>query len=186
MAQSRKTQFVAFLRGINVGANGKGRKNVPMVELRTLADELGFTETQTYVQSGNLIFEASIKPKTVERKLEAAIAAHFEFEVPVVVRSMGELVSARMNCPFEEAARLRPKLLHIGFAKAAFEEDCLEKLEPYCRSGERVALSGTSFWMDSEGIHGSKMTPTVLNRAFGSPVTMRNTKTLDAIVALAR
>lgn len=176
------TQLVAFLRGINVGANGKGRKNVPMPELRTLAEELGFSGPQTYVQSGNLIFEASCAEQSAERKLEAGIVEHFGFEVPVMVRSMKELVRARKNCPFEEAVRERPKFIHVGFAKDKLERGAVKLLEPYCTHGERVALSGQSFWIDYPQVRGSKLTPVVLNRVLGSPVTQRNAKTLDALI----
>ena len=51
-------QWVAWLRGVNVGKAGAGRKAVPMAELRALAAELGWQGAQTYIQSGNLVFEA--------------------------------------------------------------------------------------------------------------------------------
>lgn len=184
MAQTRETQYAAFLRGINVGAAGKGRKSVPMPELRALALELDFGDPETYLQSGNLIFVARGSAATAERKLEAAITEHFGFEVPVMVRPVKELARVRKNCPFEEAAIERAKYLHIGFAKQKLKPGALELLEPYCVKGERIALDGESFWVDYPAVMGSKVTPAVLNRFFGSPVTMRNTKTLDAVVAL--
>lgn len=48
------TKYVAFLRGINVG----GKSKVPMSELKKLFDELGFQNVRTYINSGNVIFEA--------------------------------------------------------------------------------------------------------------------------------
>jgi len=186
MANTGGTQFVAFLRGINVGANGKGRKNVPMPELRALAEEIGFAEPQTHLQSGNLLFEAKVQVKTAEERLEAAILERFGFEVTVMVRTMKELVRARKGCPFEDAVLARPKLVHIGFAKEKLARGALELLEPYAKNGELIAFLGQSFWIDYPSVGGSKLTPAVLNRVLGSPVTQRNAKTLDAIVAMSR
>ena len=52
-------QYVAFLRGINTGATGRGRKSVPMAELRELAESLDLRDPGTHIQSGNLWFATS-------------------------------------------------------------------------------------------------------------------------------
>ena len=45
---------IALLRGINVG----GRTSMPMARLRELCAGLGWGEVQTYIQSGNIVFDA--------------------------------------------------------------------------------------------------------------------------------
>jgi uncharacterized protein (DUF1697 family) len=49
--------FLAFLRGINVGSNNRIR----MADLRNVFQDLGFTDVQTYIQSGNVIFRSAME-----------------------------------------------------------------------------------------------------------------------------
>ena len=45
--------YISILRGINVS----GQKKILMADLKNLFIELGFTNVQTYIQSGNVVFE---------------------------------------------------------------------------------------------------------------------------------
>jgi uncharacterized protein (DUF1697 family) len=67
-------KYVALLRGINVGGNNK----VPMSELKTLFEGLGFTDVQTYINSGNVIFAGN---KSLLKKVEPAFAKQFGFSI---------------------------------------------------------------------------------------------------------
>lgn len=177
--------WVAWLRGINVGAAGKGRKSVPMAQLRELADGLGWSDVRTYIQSGNVVFAASGTAAAHEKKLEKAIVDHFDFEVPVVVCAITDLVKAQQANPFADVVDERPNLVHIGFPKAKLKKSVVKDLEPYCKNGERVAVQGSFLWSDCpNGVGRSKLTPQALDRAVGASVTMRNAKTLAAIIAM--
>ena len=182
--------WVAWLRGINVGAAGKGRKSVPMAELRELAGGLGWSDVRTYIQSGNVVFGAAGTAATHEKKLEQAIVDHFGFEVPVVVSAIADLVKAQQACPFAEVVDDRPNLVHIGFVKGGaskvkLKKSIVKELEPYCTAGERVAVQASYLWTDCpNGVGRSKLTPQVLDRVAGASVTMRNAKTLAAVIGM--
>ena len=180
------TRAVALLRGINVGAAGKGRKSVPMAALRELCDELGWRDVATYIQSGNAVFSAAAGAAAkLEAQLEQAIRARFGFDVPVVVRTARELEKVAAACPFVAEAEERPNLVHVGFAKGKVHKAMAEACAPYCTKGERVVVVGQAIWTDfPDGVGRSKLTPAVLDRAFGASVTMRNVKTLRAVLEL--
>ncbi|WP_242202194.1 DUF1697 domain-containing protein [Aestuariivivens insulae] len=90
--------YIALLRGINVS----GQKKVPMAELRELLSGLGFQKVQTYIQSGNVIFQASETDiPTLELKIHQAIKNHFGFEVPILIKTPKELQHIFDVCPFE-------------------------------------------------------------------------------------
>ena len=72
--------YVALLRGINVG----GKKRVEMARLRESFERLGFSDVQTYINSGNVIFRHDRAPD--ERAIETALESEFGFEIKVVVR----------------------------------------------------------------------------------------------------
>lgn len=179
-------RWVAWLRGVNVGKAGAGRKAVPMAELRALAAELGWRGAQTYIQSGNLVFAADGEAAALAAALERAIAARWDFDVPVVVSGLAELSALLDACPFPEAAATRPQLVHVGFTGAELPDAAVEVLEPYCVAGEQVVADGAALWIDFlDGVGRSKLTPAVLERAAGGPVTSRNLKTLRAVREIA-
>src|SRR5262249_44501753 len=68
---------ICFLRGVNVGGKGK----VPMAELKTVLEKLGFEKVKTVLQSGNVVFTAKGKPNA--KKIEAAIEKAFKYHSDV-------------------------------------------------------------------------------------------------------
>src|SRR6476661_2184057 len=90
-------QYISILRGINVS----GQKKIVMAELRKLYESLGFTDVQTYIQSGNIVFQ--FKKETdvkLAHKIETAIEKQFGFEVPVIIRTKEELEHISSDNPF--------------------------------------------------------------------------------------
>lgn len=170
--------FVALLRGINVGGNRK----LPMAELRALAGDLDFADARTHVQSGNLVFGARGAPAELERALETAIEARFGFAVPVVVRAGAVFHTYAPPAAF---AAVPPNLLHLALAKGPLPAAAAKELAQYCKAGERVQIVGDAIWIDfAGGVAGSKLTSAVLDRTFGSTVTARNWKSVQAIKVL--
>jgi uncharacterized protein (DUF1697 family) len=81
-------KYVALLRGINVG----GSRKIVMAELREIMKRNGFEHVQTYIQSGNIIFESSERDVSVlVSRLEDLIKKEFGHAVPVVLLSQKEL-----------------------------------------------------------------------------------------------
>lgn len=180
-AAADRPAFVALLRGINVGGN----KKVPMAELRELAGKLGWQQVATYIASGNVLFAGKQTAAAAERALEQAIARHFGFEVPVVVRTAAQWRAFAAGSPFRDAEKARPNALHLGSSKATPGRGAAAALQQYAKSGERIVIDGGAIWIDfAGGVAGSKLTPAVLDRLVGSPVTMRNWKTVQAIAGL--
>ncbi|MGW0826012.1 DUF1697 domain-containing protein [Streptomyces sp. NPDC002845] len=105
------TTYAALLRGINVG----GSKKVPMAELRTLLQGLGYGDVATYLQSGNVVFSTDGGDEhSLAEEIGQAIAKHFGFTVDVLVRDHAYLRAVREACPFP-AAELQPKQLHVTY-----------------------------------------------------------------------
>ncbi|MEJ7676829.1 MAG: DUF1697 domain-containing protein [Segetibacter sp.] len=81
--------FISILRGINVS----GQKKILMTDLKVLYESLKFKDVITYIQSGNVIFKTSIELSDVElaEKIEQAIYQKYNFDVPVIIRSVEEI-----------------------------------------------------------------------------------------------
>ncbi len=76
-------KYVALLRGINVGGNSK----IEMKRLKNVCESLEFENVQTYINSGNVLFETTKDKKQIAQAIEEAIVKEFGFVVPVVVKN---------------------------------------------------------------------------------------------------
>ncbi len=189
--------FIALLRGINVG----GRNTVPMAELRSLASGLGWMDVRTYIQSGNVVFrmarssEAATEPGTeieagsvaaLEAELERAIGSHFGFSVPVIVRSAAAWSGHLAANPFPDASAVEPNLVMLALSKAPLREGVVDELREHATNGERIHLAGDALWIHYVGGVGrSKISPGLLDRIVGSPVTTRNWRTAVKLAEMA-
>lgn len=80
-------RFVALLRGINVG----GTHRVEMDRLEELFVSSGYREVSTYINSGNVIFDADATTAVLERTLAECIEKEFGFPVSTLVKSRREM-----------------------------------------------------------------------------------------------
>ena len=173
--QGRVPTFIALLRGINV----TGKNKIPMAELRSLAAGLGWRSVNTYIQSGNVVFEASGAGGKFETLLEDAISKRFELSIPVVVRSARAWRTYVANNPFTKECETRPNLVHLAVSKKRPNKGAVEQLNAQAQSGERVVAIEDALFIDYPGGAGkSKLTPALFDRLVGSPVTARNWRTV--------
>jgi uncharacterized protein (DUF1697 family) len=94
------TKYVALLRAINVGGTGK----LPMADLKTMCEEAGFAHVQTYIASGNVVFESKASEAKVKAALEKRLHAYAGKPVGVVVRTAAEMAAVVKANPFPEAS----------------------------------------------------------------------------------
>ena len=168
------TRMVALLRAVNVG----GRK-LPMAELRALCAELGWQDVATYIQSGNIVFSAPGRPAAIETALEEAIGGRFGFDVPVIVRTAAQWAELAAGNPFPELAREAPNRLHLIVSRRPPEKDAAARLAARAEAGEQVEAVPGGLWLHyPEGIGRSKLTPSLVDKACGSPATARNYRTV--------
>ena len=95
------SQYVALLRGINVG----GKNKVPMAELRAAFEDAGHTDVRTYIQSGNVLFRSSATRASLEADVERMLERHLGYPLVVVVRSHAQLRSVVENAPAKFGAK---------------------------------------------------------------------------------
>jgi uncharacterized protein (DUF1697 family) len=176
------TKRIALLRGINVG----GRNKVPMAALRELCAGLGWGEVATFIQSGNVVFEAKGADEALEAALEEALAKRFEVRTAVIVRSAGEWAEIITANPFPDESEREPNRVLVGLSKHALAPGAAEAVAAKAAAGERVEQAGGALWFHyPNGAGQSKLTPATIDRAAGSPVTARNWRTMTALADMA-
>ena len=167
-------RMVALLRAVNVG----GRK-LPMAELRAHCAALGWQGVATYIQSGNVVFAADCAPAEAEAALETRIGEHYGFEAPTVVRTAAQWRDYAPACPFPDAARTTPNYLLMLVSKRPPAKGAAEAIQARAAAGETVARAGDAIWIHfPNGSGTSKLTPTLIEKAIGSPATSRNYRTV--------
>jgi uncharacterized protein (DUF1697 family) len=174
------TTYVALLRAINIGSHNR----IAMPELRALCESLGWNDVRSYIQSGNVVFRDSAPAARLEARLEQAIDRLLGLSVPVVIRSAAAWADYTGGNPFADAAQADPKRLMLALSKSPPDPDAAEALRARATGGERIEQRGDALWIYFDNsVARSKLSPTLLDRLVGSPVTMRNWRT---VMELAR
>ncbi|WP_164234423.1 DUF1697 domain-containing protein [Microbacterium hydrocarbonoxydans] len=167
-----------LLRAVNVS----GRNRVPMAELReVLAPLLG--EVSTYIASGNIVCEHPSDPRATCAEVRVLIADRFGVDTPVILRTGRALAAAAAKHPFPDASE---KMLHAMFLEGKPRAGAVEALEQRLVPGERLALIGDDLWIDygEDGVHGTRLTKKVLDRALGVAGTARNLRAVRTLAEL--
>lgn len=169
---------IVLLRAVNVGG-----AQLPMKELRAIATDLGATEVETYIASGNLLCIPPGRPAAFDRALEQAIEARYGFFREVISRSPAEVQAALDAHPFQV---LQPKFSYITFLLRAPKAAAIEKARTYPTGDDRWEVIGKE--MHIRYAHGAgrpEMKSDAIGRALGVPGTARNLNTVQKLLELA-
>ena len=172
--------YIALLRGINVG----GHKKIPMAELRELLTKKGLQNVQTYIQSGNVIFQSSGEDKhKLEFKIHNAIKTYFGFEVPVLVIFPEELKQIFDDCPFSEENKM------ISYFMLLFDvpkKDLIQEVSEITYPNEFFEISDNSiYFYSSVGYGKAKCSNNFFERKLKITATARNYKTIVKLLSLS-
>lgn len=167
------TCYVALLRAVNVGGTGK----LPMVELKAMCEELGFSEVRTYIASGNVVFKTSLIATKVQLALETRLHKYAEKPVGVHIRTSAELIAVLKANPFPEAAGNRNIVI---FLDSAPPFDAIAKVSG--QADEKIALGTREIYVH----YGDGMGQSKLKIPASKDGTARNMNTVAKLVEMAR
>ena len=102
------TTYVALLRAVNVGGTGK----LPMADLKSLCTKAGFEKVQTYIASGNIVFESNETAASVKSALASRLHAHAKKPIDVFLRTAAEMRAVLAANPFTKP---EPKFVYALF-----------------------------------------------------------------------
>jgi uncharacterized protein (DUF1697 family) len=163
---------IAMLRAVNVGGTGK----LPMADLRALCEALGFRDVRTYLQSGNVVFNAPLAPAAAKASLERALAKRLGKPCRVLVRSAQQLKTLLAKQPFPKA---EPNRVLVLFLDEAPPKGALTGWK--IPADEELHLAGKELVIHfPDGMGKSK-----LKVPFADIGTGRNLNTIRALVELA-
>ena len=169
---------IAFLRAVNVGG-----RTVKMDELRRVFESLGFASVETFIASGNVIFEAG-KTQNLKAKIESALQTSFGFDVPVFLRTSAELVAVANYKSFTSAQLAKAAALNIAFLDSTPTASAIEKLMSLRTEIDDFHVHGREvYWLCRKKQSDSKFSNAVLEKALGQVSTMRGANTIQKLAA---
>ena len=179
---SSSQTHIALLRGINVG----GHHKLPMKDLKGIFEAAGCTNVQTYIQSGNVVFEpAQAALDELPAQIGEAIEAAFGFSVPIVLRHVDELRQVVASNPFT-GEDVDPKTLQIAFLQQAPTAEQIAELDPDRSPPDVFSVIGREiFCYYPNGVRRSKLTNTYFDSKLGTISTARNWRTTLKLLEMA-
>lgn len=174
-------KYVAFLRAINVGGHV-----VKMDYLRSLFEALEFTNVETFIASGNVIFDSKSKnPKSLEKKIERHLLEHLGYEVATFVRSVAEVAKIAASKPFSDVElEGEGNVLYIGFFAGVPNDESKTKLSTCADQVNNFLVSDREvFWLCRKKFSETDFSGARLEKILGMKTTLRNSNTAKRIAA---
>ena len=180
----KTSTHLALLRGINVG----GKNKLPMKDLAAMFVTAGAEAVRTFIQSGNVIFEAAeTNPDVLAKKIEKKLLKSLGHEVTVIVRTIAELEDILKRNPFKKIKPGTDVMMFVTFFSA--EPNSRPKL-PLISSTENLEVFAikdrAAFILARRKKNGWFGFPNnFIEKQLGVPATTRNWTTVRKIVATA-
>jgi uncharacterized protein (DUF1697 family) len=174
-------KYVAFLRAINVGGH-----TVKMDHLRRLFESLGLSNVETFIASGNVIFDSTSRTaKALERKIEDCLRDALGYKVATFIRSTGELEAIADYKPFgDEELEAEGNALYIAFLSARPAGDAKRKLLSYATEVDEFHVCGREvYWLCRKKIGESMFSGALLEKTLAMQATLRNSTTVRKLAS---
>ncbi len=176
----RRPRLFAFLRAINVGG-----RTVKMDRLRHLFEALGLTAVETFIASGNVIFDRSDEaPGALERRIEAHLEAELGYPVATFLRTPDDAVRIVECGALSAAAKASAGALNVAFLKAPLNAEARARLAELETADDRFFPSGREmYWWCRTRQSESVFSNAVLERELGVVATLRGLNTVARLAA---
>lgn len=171
-------RHAAFMRALNVGG-----RVVKMDELKKIFGKIGFKGAESFIASGNIVFESPSKDRAaMEKKIAAGLEKALGYEVATFLRDFDELAAIGTAMPFKGIDDAPTYV--VGFLHAPHDAAATKRFMALASPVDRFAVSGREvFWYSTIGQGESKFSANVFDKALGVRSTWRNLRTVRKMVA---
>ena len=171
--------WVALLRGINLGGHNK----VPMKELKPLFVNAGCDNVRTYIQSGNVVFDASMDlAARVPELMAARIEESFGVRTWLTIRSREEMRQTIANNPFADL-NAPPTSVAVSFLAEPPKDGTIAYSKADESVPDKIIIAGKDVYLYlPNGFSGSKLNPKFFTKGLTAGTT-RNWRTITRLMA---
>jgi uncharacterized protein (DUF1697 family) len=173
-------RFVAFLRAINVGGHV-----VKMETLRRLFEALGLRKVETFIASGNVIFESkSADAASLQKKIEAHLQKSLGYEVKTFIRVESEVGTISEYRPFPAARIKTATTFCVGFLNEPLTADAVKSLMTLRTAADDFHVNGREvYWLSTNKQSESTFSNAVLEKLLKTRATFRGMNTVVKLAA---
>jgi uncharacterized protein (DUF1697 family) len=174
-------KYIAFLKAINVGGH-----TVKMDHLKNLFEKMGFENVETFIASGNVVFETKSKGvDAIKKKIEKESEKSLGYKVATFIRTAKELKEIAEHKPFTEFdLNNEQNSLYIGFLDNQPDKDSQKKVLALSNEANEFNVNKTElYWLCRKNFSDSGITGKTLEKALGMETTIRNSTTIRKMVA---
>jgi uncharacterized protein (DUF1697 family) len=172
-------RYIAFLRAINVGGHV-----VKMDRLRAVFESLRFGQVETFIASGNVLFDSrELDTAALERQIESRLAKELGYEVATFLRTSGELTDLVARLPFADRD-MDGWTLSVAFLKEPPSASSAERVRQLRTDDDDLLVRDRElFWLCRGRMSDSKIWRTPMEKVIGMPATLRNVTTVRKLAA---
>lgn len=173
-------KHIAFLKAINVGGH-----TVKMSDLKKLFEKMGFENVETFIASGNVVFETKSKSvDSIKKKIEAELEKSLGYKVATFIRTTKELKEIAEHKLFKESdIDNRQNYLYVGFLDNQSNKESQKKVLVLSDEANEFDFNNTEFyWLCRKNFSDSGITGKTLEKALGTETTIRNSTTIRKLV----
>lgn len=171
-------KYIALLRGINIS----GQKIIKMADLRAILEKVGLSKVQTYIQSGNVIFESDESKSVLTSLIINTIEKQYEFIVPTFIITPKELEKAISNNPYGE---VEGNKLYLTFLSDKANLDGMGAIHEKVHENEFLQLiENVMYFYCPDGAARSNITNNLIEKKLEVKATTRNWRTCDKLLNL--
>jgi uncharacterized protein (DUF1697 family) len=158
-----------------------------MSELKSLFEDTGFQNVETYIQSGNVIFSAIEKSsEKLKAKISSSIKTKFGFNVQVIVVTPNEIEHVLKNNPFIKKKKDVGKL-YVTFLSEKPLTVNLEKLNSIDYSPEEYIIDEKYIYLFVPNGYGkAKLNNNLFENKLKVFGTTRNLKTIKTVFEMVK
>ena len=168
-------KYVAFLRAVNVG----GHKSVRMEDLKRLFESLGCVNVETFIQSGNVIFEYEEKvTAALERQIESALEKSLGYEVDIFLRTIQEVSAIAAQKLYQPQ---EGETLHIIFLNKVPAKKARQALMDFNREADDFKFKGREVYNLRRNREKSVFSNNFVEKVLNTPATTRNWNTIGKL-----
>ena len=172
-------RYVCFLRAINVGGH-----NVTMAELKKVFEKMGLENVETFIASGNVIFDSKRKPEQLEREISSMLKESLGYEVASFLRTIPQLCEVAEHQPFDAGVHERAIAYNVAFTTRAITKEQHGKLAAYCTDLDDFTSHGSEiYWICRARQSDSKFANAKMEKNLGTSATWRGINTVRRLVA---
>jgi uncharacterized protein (DUF1697 family) len=175
-------KYISLLRGVNM----TGHNSIKMAELASLYKDLGFTEVQTYIQSGNVIFKSSESEDDIRNKIERGISEKFSYDIASMIRTVEGLEVLFSSNPYLKEADFDPAKMAVVFLHEHVTDIQSTKVSTVSYPPDKFMICGREIFIYCpNGFGRTKLYTNFFENKMGVTGTTRNWKTIKTIYDIA-